>query len=301
MGLLNYLYYRKDSSENNFQNLIKFLAERSQVNNIFVIGDQSENFLPKNLVGIDYYKVREDASIINKLFNSRIISSSKFASLDKELIENSIIFCDEVDAKILAQFNSLAQFSKISPFILFRNPKVTVEELVKLKFAASIEGNFEKNTIILTGKYANPEIELKKKKILAIIAVFNEVDFIEKSITHFLENEVDVHILDNWSTDGSYEIVQKLAEKNKRLTFERFPEKAQTEFFFKNILTRKQQIAKEGKYDWYFHSDSDEIRTPPWKDKTLNEAISLVDELGFNAIDFTVIDFRPIKDGYTVE
>lgn len=302
MGLSNYFKSVTDSSsENNLQKLIKFLAERSQVNNIFIVGNNIEHFLLEDHEKINSYVVRDDVSMIDKLLNKKIISWLQFTNFDKELIKNSIIFCNESNIKNVTQLSLLAEFSRISPFIIFKNPNISVEELSRLNFAPTIEGTFEESSIILSGKYANPDIVDRKLKILAIIAVFNEIDFIEKSIIHFIDNGVDVHILDNWSTDGSYEVVQNLAKNNKGLTYERFPEEAQTEFFFKNILTRKQQIAKEGKYDWYFHSDSDEIRTSPWKDKTLNQAISIVDILGFNAVDFTVIDFRPTKDGYSLK
>lgn len=36
----------------------------------------------------------------------------------------------------------------------------------------------------------------------------------------------------------------------------------------------------------------------PWPGVTLNEALAFVGAQGFNAIDLTVVDFRPTRDGY---
>src|SRR5436190_1338975 len=70
--------------------------------------------------------------------------------------------------------------------------------------------NNKKQLVYITGRFANPEFEFKKIKVLAIMTLFNESDVVESVIGHLLEEEVDVHIIDNWSTDGSYTIVENL-------------------------------------------------------------------------------------------
>jgi hypothetical protein len=49
-------------------------------------------------------------------------------------------------------------------------------------------------------------------------------------------------------------------------------------------------------FDWFIHYDADEFRYAPWKGITLQNAISFIDRLGYNAIDFTVLDFRYTED-----
>ena len=46
-------------------------------------------------------------------------------------------------------------------------------------------------------------------------------------------------------------------------------------------------------------NDSDEIRWAPWASVTLQQAISFVDCLGFSAIDYTVFNFEPTKEGFS--
>ncbi|MDO8609873.1 MAG: glycosyltransferase, partial [bacterium] len=52
-----------------------------------------------------------------------------------------------------------------------------------------------------------------KKTILAIITIYNEGDIIEAVIKNLLNQGIDVYIVDNWSDDGSYEILSKLAKE----------------------------------------------------------------------------------------
>ena len=56
-----------------------------------------------------------------------------------------------------------------------------------------------------------------------------------------------------------------------------------------------ERTIKNTNYDWYTHYDADEIRISPIKGMTLQEYISYVDKLGYNAIENTVIDFRIVN------
>jgi hypothetical protein len=47
------------------------------------------------------------------------------------------------------------------------------------------------------------------------------------------------------------------------------------------------------------HNDADELRLSPWKGVSLNQAISFADAAGYNAIDFTIVNFKPTKEGYS--
>ena len=66
-------------------------------------------------------------------------------------------------------------------------------------------------------------------------------------------------------------------------------------FELKKILGRKSEVAASTRFDWYCSYDSDEFRSSPWSGVTLSEAISRIDELGYNALDHTVLDFRPVN------
>lgn len=133
-------------------------------------------------------------------------------------------------------------------------------------------------------------------KVLAIMHVYNEVDILEQTIQYLLGQGIDVYIVDNWSSDGSFEIASKLKnEYPDRLYLERFPLEGYKEshkYEWYKQLTRTEEISKQTEYDWYIHYDVDEIRVSPWKNVTLKDAFCYIDSLGYNCVENTVIDFR---------
>jgi hypothetical protein len=62
------------------------------------------------------------------------------------------------------------------------------------------------------------------------------------------------------------------------------------------IMLRKQQLARELDSDWFIAHDADEFRESPWAHLSLREGIEHVDRGGWNAIDFTVLNFWPTDD-----
>ena len=139
-------------------------------------------------------------------------------------------------------------------------------------------------------------------KVLAIITVYNEIDIIEYIIDSLLKQGIDVHIIDNWSTDGSYETVKMLSNKDKRVLAERSPPDKPTKTYdWTNLLHRVEEISSTSNYDWIIHHDADEVRESAWPKLNLIGGIKRVDLEGFNAIDFAVLDFRPTKNGFNIK
>ncbi|MGB9707640.1 MAG: glycosyltransferase, partial [Microgenomates group bacterium] len=146
---------------------------------------------------------------------------------------------------------------------------------------------------------ANPiNVNRKSKlRIASIITCYNEEDIIESTIRYYLYQNIDVFVIDNWSTDKSYKIIKNLQKKHKNIYLLKYPENNPTPIYeWKNLLKKIEQIAKNSNYNWYLHNDSDEIRFSPWENKNLREGIEIVDSFGYNSIDFTVIDFRYTTD-----
>jgi hypothetical protein len=137
---------------------------------------------------------------------------------------------------------------------------------------------------------------------LAIIATYNDRNFVLQIISDLLEDGIDVHVLDNWSTDETFEQLRGLSTSWGGLTLERFPATGATPYFeWRAILERKEEIAAQFPNRWVIHQDSDELRRSPWPDMSLRAGIYIVERMGFNAIDFTVCEFRPIDDTFTAE
>jgi hypothetical protein len=105
---------------------------------------------------------------------------------------------------------------------------------------------------------------------------------------------VDVHVTDNWSNDGTYEFLLEIVKMfPERVFLSRYPEKPAQQYEWAALLDNTVRIGLESEYKWIMHCDADEIRESPWKGVSLIDAVSFVDECEYNAIDFTVLDFRP--------
>jgi hypothetical protein len=140
-------------------------------------------------------------------------------------------------------------------------------------------------------------------RVVAIIAAFNEGDIISRVIGHLVENGIDVYLIDNHSTDDTVE--QAYCWLGRGLVkIESFPKEGRSnsdsrgKFDWTAILRRKEELASEIHSNWFIHHDADEIRESPWPGLTLKEAISWVDTLGYNCIDFRVFNFPPIDDNF---
>lgn len=144
---------------------------------------------------------------------------------------------------------------------------------------------------------------MKNFRVIAILAAYNEEDIIAQVVAHLIEEGVSVYFLDNESTDGTVKAVKPFLGKGL-LRIERFSgsapaDQAQTATFaWERILRRKEELSRELDADWFIHQDADEFRESPWSDRTLAEAIQVVDRLGYNAIDFAVLNFWPTNDRF---
>ena len=127
----------------------------------------------------------------------------------------------------------------------------------------------------------------------AIMSTFNESDILEESIRKLVEQGIDVFLIDNGSSDGTQAIAKKFLDKGV-IGIETciFHENGKEVYDWTCILRLKEEISSDLNYDWFLHVDADEIRYSPWRDKSLLDGIHLVDEAGFNLINFRLFNFR---------
>ncbi len=137
------------------------------------------------------------------------------------------------------------------------------------------------------------------KPPLAILSTYNDEDCVQEVATSWLRAGCDLHAIDNWSTDGTHGILERLCAQNPgSMTIERFPDEPARYFRWEAILGRKEQIAAAMPGRWIFHTDSDEVRTSPWPGVSIAAATQIVERYGANRIDFTLLNFRPTKHHY---
>lgn len=131
-------------------------------------------------------------------------------------------------------------------------------------------------------------------RVIAIMAAYNDKDVILPVLSHLARDGIYVYVMDNWSTDGTWERLLSFREINPFLIgLERFPQRPSEHYLWTEILKRKEEIALEIPADWYMHVDSDEVREAPWPHYSLRDAIYRVDQERYNAIEFAVINFYP--------
>ena len=135
-------------------------------------------------------------------------------------------------------------------------------------------------------------------RVRAVVHTFNERDVIVPIVERLLRQQIEVILLDNWSTDGTVELVRSaLGESAVRV--ERFPETGRdgtwewgAQLDYAELLLRAQPGG------WAIHHDADEIREAPWAGCDLRAGLWKVESRGYNAVDHTVVDFRPIDDAW---
>ena len=130
-------------------------------------------------------------------------------------------------------------------------------------------------------------------KVIAVIMVRNGADYAEKCISHLLENEIEVAIIDQSSDDGTYEICQSFVGNGvcelQRIKYPGY-------FSLTDQLQEKYKLISKLQTDWIIHHDIDECLEAPDSALTLYESIKNEDKQGFTAINFNEFVFLPYDE-----
>ena len=138
-------------------------------------------------------------------------------------------------------------------------------------------------------------------RVLALIYAYNEEDVIASTIEHLAGQGVELHLVDNWSTDGTAQVAERYLGRGLR-AITRFPEEGPSPTFdLHALLQHVEHLAAKTDADWIVRQDADEMRESPWPGVDLRQALYQVDQEGFNAVDHTVLDFPPTGAGPAVE
>ncbi|HWH94956.1 MAG TPA: glycosyltransferase family A protein [Baekduia sp.] len=137
-------------------------------------------------------------------------------------------------------------------------------------------------------------------RALAVMPAYNEGDVIGPAIGALISAGVDVYLLDHRSTDDTVAAATPWLGRGL-VGIERFPDESGPGFderngdvmVWRDILRRVEQVTGEVSADWYLFVNADEFRESPWPGVTLLDGLREVDELGFNAVNFDLVNFRP--------
>src|SRR5208282_5400671 len=129
------------------------------------------------------------------------------------------------------------------------------------------------------------------ERIVGMMTVYNEADIVGHVIEHLVSQGIELVVLDNGSTDGSYEIVKRHIGKGI-LSVDRI----ETENFEKaSIFRTLHGMAIQYSPDWMLLTAADEFLESPYRGLTLSKAVQLEGERGHNMIQFNNFEFFPTE------
>jgi hypothetical protein len=135
----------------------------------------------------------------------------------------------------------------------------------------------------------------KDFRVQALVRTFNERDIVVPVLERLLGDGVEVVIIDNWSSDGTFELVAERYAGTQGVSIERWPAEGPSASFDTTAsLERLAVLAHHSGADWSIRNDADEFRESPWAPVGLRDALFAVQGRGYNAVDHTVGSFRPI-------
>jgi glycosyltransferase involved in cell wall biosynthesis len=127
-------------------------------------------------------------------------------------------------------------------------------------------------------------------RAVALLASYNEERFICGCLEHLFRNHVEAYLIDNCSTDNTLALAKRYLGHGL-IGFETLPRAGV--YSWRPILERKEQLANTLEADWFINVDPDEIRLPPYAGISLAEAFAVVEQQGYNAVNFQEFTFIP--------
>lgn len=146
---------------------------------------------------------------------------------------------------------------------------------------------------------ARMEAAPNRFRVLAVVPTFNEEDVIGQTLQYLTAQGIEVHLLDNWSTDCTVERARAFLDRGLR-TIERFPaDRPSDTYDLARIMQRVEEIHAESSWaSWVMLHDADERRRGPWPSVGLRDALWYVERCGFSCIDHVTLNFWPTDNEF---
>lgn len=130
-------------------------------------------------------------------------------------------------------------------------------------------------------------------RIVAILAARNEALYLRRCLQSLVANGLEVYVIDNDSEDNTAGIAREFLGRGV-IGIDQHPYLGS--FDLARMLQHKTDICNRIDADWFMHCDADEIRQAPAPYSSLAEAISDVDQQGYNAVNFEEFVFLPTSE-----
>lgn len=127
-------------------------------------------------------------------------------------------------------------------------------------------------------------------KIVAIISIRNNVEYLKILLEYLEQNRIHVILIDQESDDGSEKVYNSYMNMP---VMDVVKTPFNGSFSLQKQLELKEQIRQSIKADWIIHHDSDEIMQSAVLHESLYDMIVKVDKEGYNIINFEEYVFIP--------
>jgi hypothetical protein len=136
-------------------------------------------------------------------------------------------------------------------------------------------------------------------RVVAILPAYNEEDVIAQTLRDLFSQGVDVHLVDNWSTDETVERARPFMGHGL-LGIERFPPDGPSRTYDLSMLLERVEEIAAGlpRASWVMLHDADERRRSPWPGTLLRDALWRVDRSGYSCVDHVTLNFWPTDDSF---
>lgn len=122
--------------------------------------------------------------------------------------------------------------------------------------------------------------------VLNIICSYNEIDYLPYVIRDYTEKGIDIHVIDNYSTDGTWEWLNDNNISCHKLG-------TNGEFNVNKQQRERKRVFMEKNPDWVIYGDADEfIVDGVGLRSSLIDYIKTVDEMGYEVISMNKYEFR---------
>ena len=130
-------------------------------------------------------------------------------------------------------------------------------------------------------------------RVVALLSAHNEERFIANCLHNLVSQGVEAFLLDHGSTDATVDLARRWLGRGL-VGIESFPYDGI--FSLRSQLQRKAELAGTIEAEWLMHVDADEIHRSPTPHLKLAEALSTVQEAGYNAVNFAEFTFVPTRE-----
>lgn len=135
-------------------------------------------------------------------------------------------------------------------------------------------------------------------RVVAVMSSYNDADVIAWVIRRALAQGIELVVIDNWSTDATYELASQFRGERGFLDLLRFPAHGPTRRYdFHAFIRFFMQVLHERAHDaWHMWHASDESVIAPWRGIPYRDALWLVQQEGYTCVDHHYLDFWPTSN-----